>query len=351
MNRVNETVRSIKPVDFSLEPSLRAHLDRLTKPPKSLGRLEDLAVQYGLITQTTRPRLGKKRIVTFGGDHGVAAEGVSAYPKEVTPQMVRNMLSGGAAINVLARHIGAELCVVDMGVDDPLEDVTGLVRRKIRAGTDNIARKPAMKLEEAVQAVEAGIELAIEAARDGVSLIGTGDMGIANTTASSALFAVLLPCPVEDITGCGTGIDEARLNHKIAVIKKAIKVNQKRLGDPLSTLAALGGLEIAGITGLCLGAASLRIPVVVDGFISSAGALAACRIAPEVRDYLFFSHRSEEAGHALFLRIFKVEPILDLRLRLGEGTGAALAMGIIEAAVKIYNEMATFESAGVTDKS
>jgi nicotinate-nucleotide--dimethylbenzimidazole phosphoribosyltransferase len=348
---LQETIKAIKPLDWSKEVEIRAHLDQLTKPPKSLGRLEDLAAQYCLITNTTRPRLGKKRIFTLGGDHGVAIEGVSAYPKEVTPQMVRNMLSGGAAINVLARHSGAELCVVDMGVDDPLEDVTGLVRRKIRSGTDNIARRPAMKWEEAVQAVEAGIELAREAARDGVTLIGTGDMGIANTTPSSALFAVLLPCPVEDITGRGTGIDDDKLLHKIEVIKRAIKVNQKRLGDPLNTLAALRGLEIAGITGLCLGAAAARIPVVVDGFISSAGALAACRMSPMVRDYLFFSHRSEEAGHATFLRIFKVEPILDLRLRLGEGTGAALAMGIIEAAVKIYNEMATFESAGVSDKN
>ena len=348
---LQQTVDAIKPLDWSKEAEIRAHLDQLTKPPKSLGRLEDLAAQYCLITNTTRPRLGKKRIFTLGGDHGVAIEGVSAYPKEVTPQMVRNMLSGGAAINVLARHSGAELCVVDMGVDDPLEDVTGLVRRKIRSGTDNIARRPAMKWEEAVQAVEAGIELAREAARDGVTLIGTGDMGIANTTPSSALFAVLLPCPVEDITGRGTGIDDDKLLHKIEVIKRAIKVNRKRLGDPLNTLAALGGVEIAGITGLCLGAAAARIPVVVDGFISSAGALAACRMSPMVRDYLFFSHRSEEAGHATFLRIFKVEPILDLRLRLGEGTGAALAMGIIEAAVKIYNEMATFESAGVSDKN
>jgi nicotinate-nucleotide--dimethylbenzimidazole phosphoribosyltransferase len=264
--------------------------------------------------------------------------------------MVRNLLSGGAAINVLARHNGAELCVVDMGVDDPLEDVTGLVRKKIKAGTENIASKPAMKLDEAVRAVETGIELAREAARDGVTLIGTGDMGIANTTPSSALFAVLLPCPVEDITGRGTGIDDAGLVHKIEVIKRAIKVNQKRLADPLNTLAALGGFEIAGIAGLCLGAAAARIPLIVDGFISSAGALVACRLSPLVRDCLFFSHRSEEAGHATFLRIFKVEPILDLRLRLGEGTGAALAMGLIEAAVKIYNEMATFESAGVSDK-
>lgn len=350
MRPLSETIKSVKSVDWALEPAIRAHLDQLTKPPKSLGRLEDLAAQYCLITNTLGPSLGKKKIFTFAGDHGVAEEGVSAYPKEVTPQMVRNLLAGGAAVNVLARHAGAEVAVIDIGVDDPLQDAPGLIRRKVKSGTDNIAKGMAMTLEEAGQAVEVGIELARAAAQEGVTLLGTGDMGIANTTPSSALFATLLPCPVEDITGRGTGIDDAGLIKKMEVIKKALKVNQEKLGDPLSALAALGGLEIAGICGLCLGAASSRIPVVVDGFISSAGALAACRLCPPVKDYLFFSHLSEEAGHATFLRIFNVAPILDLRMRLGEGTGAALAMSVIEASVKIYNQMATFASAGISDK-
>jgi nicotinate-nucleotide--dimethylbenzimidazole phosphoribosyltransferase len=350
MKTLKKTIKSIQPINQSLEPAIRDHLNQLTKPPKSLGRLEDLAAQYCLITNTLRPTLGGKKIFTFAGDHGVAEEGVSAYPKEVTPQMVRNMLAGGAAVNILAAHAGAEVSVIDIGVDDPLTDAPGLIRRKIKSGTDNIAAGPAMSLEEATQAIETGIELARLAAEDGVTLIGTGEMGIANTTPSSALFAAMLPCPVEDITGRGTGIDDLGLIKKIEVIKRAIKVNQKNLTDPLNTLAALGGLEIAGICGLCLGAASARVPVVVDGFISSAGALAACRLSPEVKNYLFFSHRSEEAGHATFLRIFKVEPILDLRMRLGEGTGAALAMTVIEAAVKIFNQMATFASAGVKDK-
>ncbi|MGC1401381.1 MAG: nicotinate-nucleotide--dimethylbenzimidazole phosphoribosyltransferase [Thermodesulfobacteriota bacterium] len=350
MSALSETIKSVKSVDWNLEPAIRAHLDQLTKPPKSLGRLEDLAAQYCLITNSLTPSLGKKKIFTFAGDHGVAAEGVSAYPKEVTPQMVRNLLAGGAAVNVLARHVGAEVAVIDIGVDDPLNEAPDLIRRKIKSGTNNIAKGPAMSLEEARQAIEVGIELARSAAQDQVTLIGTGEMGIANTTPSSALFAVLLPCPVEDITGRGTGIDDAGLIKKVEVIKQSLKVNQERLADPLSALAALGGLEIAGICGLCLGAAASRIPVVVDGFISSAGALAACRLCPPVRDYLFFSHLSEEAGHATFLRIFKVAPILDLKMRLGEGTGAALAMSIIEASVKIYNEMATFASAGVSDK-
>ncbi len=350
MSLLEQTLKAIVPIDPGLEPAIRTHLDQLTKPPKSLGRLEDLAAHYCLIRNTTTPALGKKKIFTFAGDHGVAEEGVSAYPKEVTPQMVRNMLAGGAAGCVLARHVGAEVAVIDIGVDDPMLEAPDLIGRKIKSGTDNLVKGPAMSPEEATQAVEVGIELARSAAQEGVTLIGSGDMGIANTTPSSALFAVLLPCPVEDITGRGTGIDDAGLVKKIEVIKQALKINRDRLTDPLSTLAALGGLEIAGICGLCLGAAASRIPVIVDGFISSAGALVACRLCSQVKDYLFFSHRSEEAGHSTFLRIFKVEPILDLKMRLGEGTGAALAMSVIEAAVKIYNEMATFASAGVSDK-
>jgi nicotinate-nucleotide--dimethylbenzimidazole phosphoribosyltransferase len=350
MNQFEQTMASIKSIDQSLEPAIRAHLDQLTKPPRSLGRLEDLAARYCLIHGTEKPILGRKKIFAFAGDHGVAREGVSAYPKEVTPQMVRNMLAGGAAVTVLANHIGAEVAVIDIGVDDPLTDAPTLIRRKIKSGTNNMAEGPAMSLEEATQAIETGIDLAETVAREGVTLIGTGEMGIANTTPSSALFAALLPCPVEDITGRGTGIDDAGLIKKIGIIKQALAVNRDRLGDPLGALAAVGGLEIAGICGLCLGAAAAHIPIVVDGFISSAGALAACRLCPPVRDYLFFSHRSEEAGHATFLRLFGVEPILDLKMRLGEGTGAALAMSIIEAGVKIYNQMATFASAGVSDR-
>jgi nicotinate-nucleotide--dimethylbenzimidazole phosphoribosyltransferase len=350
MGILMETLQAIQPVRRDLEPAVRAHLDQLTKPPRSLGLLEDLAAQYCLITGTDRPVLGQKKIFTFAGDHGVAAEGVSAYPQEVTPQMVRNMLAGGAAINVLARLAGAEAAVVDMGVKDPLEGAPGLIRRKIKFGTANSARGPAMTEDEAVRALETGITLAREAVVAGFDLLGTGDMGIANTTPSSALFAALLPCPVEEITGRGTGIDDAGLVNKVRVIQEILRVNRERLDQPLSTLAAVGGLEIAGIAGLCLGAAAARRPVVVDGFISSAGALAACRLAPAVRDYLYFSHLSEEAGHATFLRLFRVEPLLNLKMRLGEGTGAALAMTLIEAAVRIYNEMATFASAGVSGK-
>ncbi len=351
MSTLKRAIDAIVPVDPALEPGIRARLDSLTKPPGSLGRLEDLAAQYCLITGTLEPSLGGKEIFTFAGDHGVAAEAVSAYPKEVTAQMVRNMLAGGAAINVLARHVGARVCVVDIGVDDPLQDSPGLCRRKVRSGTGNIARGPAMTEPEAVRALETGIELANEASARGATLIGAGDMGIANTTPSSALMAVLLPCPVEEVTGRGTGIDDAALRRKMEVIERVISVNRERLGDPLTALAAVGGMEIAGICGLVLGAAACRVPVVVDGFISSAGALVACRMCKPVKEYLFFSHCSGEAGHRVFFNRFGVEPLLDLGMRLGEGTGAALAMSLIEAAVKIYNEMATFDSARVDRKT
>lgn len=351
MNELEKICESVEPVDRSLEPAVRAHLDSLTKPPGSLGRLEELALRYCLIAGTAGPPLGGKRIITFAADHGVAAEGVSAYPAEVTAQMVRNMLGGGAAVNVLARHVGAEVRVVDIGVAGPLADASGLCRRKVLSGTGNIAEGPAMTREEARRAVGVGIELAREAREEGVTLIGTGEMGIANTTPSAALFAALLSRPVEEVTGRGTGIDDDTLSHKVRVIERALSVNADRLGDPLGALAAVGGLEIAGICGLVLGAAACRVPVVVDGFISSAGALVASRMCEFVHDYLFFSHLSAEAGHVAFMRAFDAEPLLDLGLRLGEGTGAALAMSLIEAGVKTYKQMATFGAAGVNSES
>jgi len=350
MHELQVILDAVRPVDRSLEPEIRAHLDHLTKPPGSLGVLEDVVTRYCLITRTTRPRLPKKRIITFAGDHGVTAEGVSAYPSEVTPQMVRNMLAGGAAVNVLARHVGADVQVIDIGVADPLEDAPGLVRRKVRAGTANLSRGPAMSEEVAVEAIQVGAELAHAAAGAGITLLGSGEMGIGNTTPSSALLAALIPCPVAEVTGRGTGINDHALQLKIRTIERGLEVNAQRLSNPLGTLAALGGLEIAGICGLVLGAAACGLPVVVDGFISSAGALVAMRLNEKVADYLFFSHCSAEAGHRIFFRRLGIHPMLDLNMRLGEGTGAALAMVLIEASVKIYNEMATFGSAGVSGK-
>ena len=350
MNQLERTVKSIGPLDPALNSGIQAHLDDLTKPQGSLGRLEELAAQFCRIRGTVAPKLGRKRIYCFAGDHGVADEGVSAFPKEVTPQMVFNMLGGGAAINVLTRHVGADLVVVDMGVASPLENVPGLCGRKIRGGTDNIAKGPAMTRAEAEAALNVGIELAGVAAKEGVTLLGTGDMGIANTTPATALLAAYLGCMVEDITGRGTGIDDHRLAHKIMVIKSALAVNRPGLVDPLGILAALGGFEIAGIAGLVLGGAANRVPVVVDGFISTAGAVAACAICPNAREYIVFSHLSQERGHRTIMQALKARPVLDLDMRLGEGTGAALAMSVIEAAVKIYNEMATFSGAGVSQK-
>jgi nicotinate-nucleotide--dimethylbenzimidazole phosphoribosyltransferase len=350
MSLLQQTLITIRPADRSLMPALQAHLDDLTKPQGSLGRLESLAMQYCLALQTLQPGTVKSRIYCFAGDHGVAAEGVSAFPREVTPQMVGNMLAGGAAINVLSRHVGAELRVVDMGVDFDFNGMPELISRKVAPGTANIAVGPAMSRAQAVQALETGIALAGEAAKEGITLLGTGEMGIANTTPATALFAAYLDCRPADIAGRGTGVDDTRLQHKIRVIGRALEANSARLSNPLDTLAALGGFEIAGIAGLILGGAACRVPVVVDGFISTAGALAALRLNPAVADYVFFSHLSEERGHRIVMEKLAIKPILELNMRLGEGTGAALAMSIVAAGIKMFNEMATFSGAKVSTR-
>jgi len=348
VSALDSCIAAIRPVDRSLEPAVRAHLDELTKPPGSLGRLEDLAAEYCLMRGTTEPRIARKRVVTFAGDHGVVAQGVSAFPSAVTPQMVRNMLAGGAAVSVLARHVGAEAVVVDVGVDDPLEGAKGLRREKVRRGTADIAVGPAMTREEALRALEVGITLADEAAADGVDLLATGEMGIGNTTPAAALLAALLPADPAEVTGRGTGIDDERLCHKIEIVRRALRANVEALGEPIGALAALGGLEIAAMAGLMLGAARHRIPLIVDGCSAAAAAGVAAGVRPAARDYLLLGHRSEERGHSVFVERFGLSPILDLRMRLGEGTGAVLAMGVVEAAVRIYSEMATFASAGVS---
>ncbi len=348
---LRNTIAAISRIDGTLVPRLRARLDDLTKPRGSLGVLEDLALRIGLIQNTDRPRVDRMRIVTFAADHGVAARGVSAYPAAVTPQMVRNMLAGGAAVNVLARHVGAENVVVDIGVNDALADAPELVRRKIAFGTRDMTLGPAMTPREAMAAIEAGIELANDAASEGVTLLGTGEMGIGNTTSAAALFAALLSLAPRDIVGRGTGIDDETLERKIAAVETALRINAPDASDPLAVLAALGGFEIAGICGLILGAAVRRIPVVIDGFISTAGALVAERLAPTAREFMIFSHQSDERGHAAVLGAMDVRPILNLSLRLGEGTGAALAFSVICAALKLVDEMATFSSAGVSDRA
>ena len=348
---LQQLLNRIHPADRAISVEAQAHLDDLTKPQGSLGRLEEIALKYVLATGSLKPVLSKKKICCFAGDHGVAVEGVSAFPAEVTPQMVYNMVGGGAAINVLTRHAGADLEVVDMGVNHDFPDMPGLLKRKVRHGSANMAVGPAMSDEDALQALLIGAELAALARDAGYHLLGTGEMGIANTTPATAIYSVLLEVPVESITGRGTGIDDEQLQHKIAVIKRAVSVNASRTATPFGVLAALGGYEIAAITGFVLGAAACRTPVVVDGFISSAGAVAALKLCPAVEDYIYFSHISNEQGHRAVMQKLGARPILDLDLRLGEGTGAALAMQLIEASVKIYNEMATFSSAKISEKS
>lgn len=328
-------------------------LDNLTKPQGSLGRLEEFARRLIAITENPMPELDKKAIFTFAGDHGVADEGVSAFPKEVTRQMVFNFLNGGAGINVLARHAGADVVVVDIGVDHDFSSMkdSSLIIKKVVTGTRNMRKGPAMTRDEALRCIEVGLELANEYAKKGYKIFGTGDMGIANTTSSSAIAVVFTGKPVEEVTGRGTGINDNTWKNKVKVIKEAISVNKPNVSEPLDVLSKVGGAEIGGIAGLVLGAAANRIPVVIDGFISTAGALIAYAIEPKTKDYMFAAHNSQEIGHRAMLDYMCLRPILNLDLRLGEGTGAALAMLIIEAGLKIYKEMATFGEAKVSERS
>lgn len=326
-----------------------ARLNSLTKPLGSLGRLEEIAARLMEIREEEHPQCSRKIIFTLAADHGVTEEGVSAYPKSVTRQMVLNFLSGGAAINVLSRHCGVEIVVVDIGVEGELGDVAGLVKAKVRAGTRNISCGPAMTEHELHSALAVGLDLAEMAEKKGCTLIGTGEMGIGNTTAASAMTAVLTGRPVADVTGRGTGLDDQSLEHKIHVIERALAVNGPDPTKPLEVLRQVGGLEIAGLTGLIIGCACRRIPVVVDGFISTAAAAVACALQPKVRPFLFAGHKSSEPGHSALLDFLGAAPLLDLEMRLGEGTGAALAMTLIEAAAKLFSEMATFSSAGVSE--
>jgi nicotinate-nucleotide--dimethylbenzimidazole phosphoribosyltransferase len=347
-----ESIREIADQVPAIEPQWQEravrHLDNLTKPPGSLGRLEEIAARLAGIQQKDELDCTNKAIFTLAADHGVTAEGVSAYPKAVTGQMVRNFLMGGAAINVLCRQFGIEVIVVDMGVDGKMDLATRLVDRKISNGTRNIARGPAMEEHELAAAIKVGVELAAEAVEQGRTLIGTGEMGIGNTTVASVITAVLTGRPASQVTGMGTGLDSAGVERKIAVIERAIAVNHPKPSDPLDILQKVGGFEIAGLTGLILGAAARRLAVVVDGFISTAAAALACAIEPRVGAFLFAAHRSSEPGHEALLELIGQGPLLDLRMRLGEGTGAALAMAVIESAAKLFNEMATFSSAHVS---
>ncbi len=351
MQKLSETLNRIEKIDYSLAEQTQKRLDNLTKPRGSLGRLEELAKQMVEITGKENPPLKNKVVFTMVGDHGVVEEGVSAFPQEVTAQMVYNFLNRGAGINVLAEHVGARVVVTDVGVAADLNSQPGLIIRKVGHGTNNIVRGPAMTKEDAIRSIEAGIEVFEGELPNGIDLVGTGDMGIGNTTPSSAITAVITGKAVEEVTGRGTGIDDKGMNQKIAVLNKAIEVNKPVPTDALDVLQKVGGFEIGGLVGVTLAAASRRVPVVIDGFISGAAALFAYVLEPKVKDYMIAAHCSVEKGHAIVLDHIGLEPLLDLDLRLGEGTGAALAMGIVEAAVNTLTDMATFQSASVSERT
>jgi len=338
----------IEATDKGLLGETQRRLDGLTKPVGSLGILEEIAKTVVTITGKKNPVLKNKIIVTMAGDHGITREGVSAFPMEVTPQMVLNFVNGGAAINVLARHVGAKVVIVDMGVNYDFKGAAGMLHKKIGNGTKSFTNGPAMSREEAIKSIEAGIETVM--AEKEIDLIGTGDMGIGNTTPSAAITSIYTGKTVASVTGRGTGIDDQGLKNKIALIEQGITFNRPNAPDALDVLSKVGGFEIGGLAGVILGGAMRKVPVVIDGFISTAAALIAVNLEPKAADYLIASHQSVENGHKYALATLKLKPILNLDLRLGEGTGAALSMSIIDAAVKILNEMATFEGAGVSNK-
>ena len=352
MGLLDSTLAQIRPLNTSRSHNIQARLDSLTKPRGSLGRLEEVALRCALITGRERPRAGHKVLIICCGDHGVCDEGVSAYPREVTAQMVYNYLRGGAAVTVLARQLGIELRVVDLGVDHHFASkLPGLIQRKVARGTANFVYGPAMSLTHAIQAIEVGVAVAAEAVRDGAQLLGVGEMGIGNSTAAAAICAALSGIAPEELTGFGAEIDEERRRRKIGVIHRALIRNPPNPADPLSVLAGVGGYEIAGIAGICLAGAALHIPVVIDGFIATAGAWVACVLHPAAKEALFFAHLSSEHGHRRALAALQVQPLLELGMRLGEGTGAALAMSLVDSAVRLYDEMATFAEAGVAEKN
>ena len=352
MSLLKQTIASILPVDNEAAWAADARLDSLTKPPGSLGRLEELVRRYAAIRHDEAVKPARGAIAVFVADHGVADEGVSAFPQAVTAEMLRNIAAGGAAISVLARRFGYALKVVDVGVkvDTSSKPLAGVTYRRVAAGTRNFLDGPAMTPDETARALEIGIEIARELADSGVTLIGIGEMGIANSTPAAAILCALTGVAPESMVGRGTGLDDAGMRRKTEVVMRALEIHRAAFASGESLLAALGGFEIAAMAGVCIGGAASKVPVVVDGFIATAAAAVAEKIHLGLFDHLFFSHRSAEGGHALALEHFKLRPILDLDLRLGEGTGAALTMNLIDSALDLLNNMATFESADVSGK-
>lgn len=347
-NLLRAVISQIGGLDAPASEAAQQRQHNLTKPAGALGRLEELSIQLAGITGVLRPPLRPCRVIVCAGDHGVAEEGVSAYPADVTAQMVHNFLAGGAAINVLARQFGADVTVVDVGVRSELPDHPRLVKAKIRPGTANFLHTPAMTRAEAVAAIEVGINVAQAAIADGVRVLVTGDMGIGNTTASAAIAAALTGQPAVEVTGLGTGIGRDGWRHKVEVVARAIEVQLPDEQDPLDVLSKVGGLEIGAIAGVVLAAAAAHLPVLIDGVIATAGAAIATRLAPAARAFMIAGHQSLEPGHRVLLDYLDLRPLMSLDLRLGEGTGALLALPLLDAAVALLNEMATFSDAGVS---
>jgi nicotinate-nucleotide--dimethylbenzimidazole phosphoribosyltransferase len=353
--KLDEIITGIKPVEEQWIQKSRERTAQLVMPTRALGRLHEISERLCAIQKILKPSVNQKAILVMAGDHGVAEEGVSAYPQEVTGAMVQTFLRGGAGINAISRHVGAKVWVVDMGIIpelDPnsLDGGDQLMVRKIAPGTANLAKGPAMTRQDAEKSILTGFQLATDLFHQGIELLGTGDMGIANTTPSAAIGSVVTGISPKEMVGRGTGVDDRGFSIKLETVKKGIQINQPNALDGLDVLAKVGGFEIGGIAGCILAAAFHSRPVVIDGFISTAGALIAYALCPHVRDYIIAGHCSEETGHRNMLKYIGIEPILDLGMRLGEGTGGALAMSIMEGAVCVFNEVLTFEEAGVADK-
>ena len=351
MDKLKKIIDRIKPLDRDLIEETQYWLNSLTKPPGSLGRMEEIARQIVVIKQGTNLTLSRKVIFTLAADHGIVSEGVSAYPQEVTYQMVENFLGGGAAINVLARAIGARLIIADLGIVKSRPPHSDLINKRIGPGTKNMLRGPAMTRDQAMESIRAGIDLVEnEVKKEGIDIMGTGEMGIGNTTASSAITALMTSSAAEQVTGRGTGIDNLQLKRKIALIRKIVQLNQPDSQDPVDILSKVGGFEIGGLVGCILTGAAYSIPVVLDGFISTAAALISSQIAPRVKDYLIASHCSAEKGHRIALKYLGLKPLLNLNMRLGEGTGAALGINLADLSLRLLQEMATFDKAGVSTR-
>ncbi len=348
MQKIHTVINQIGPLDDEAMWSARKRQDSLTKPRGSLGVLEELATRVAGITGNPLPEIDSKVIITMVGDHGVAEEGVSAYPRDVTIQMAHNFIRGGAGINVLATHVGARVVAVDVGAAGDL-DSPHIVSKKVGYGTQNMVKGPAMSFKEAVRSIEAGIDVVEEECKKGMDIVGTGDMGIGNTTSSSAIIAAITGESVRKVTGRGTGINDEGLENKIKIVEKALRMNNPDPKNPIEVLAKVGGFEIGGIAGAILAGAARRIPVVIDGFISGAAALIAAELAPQAKSYMIAAHRSREVGHTIALDWLGLTPLLDLNLCLGEGTGAALGISLVEASCKLLTGMSTFADAGVSE--